>query len=105
MLGAGFIGCEVAATVRGLGLDVVLVDAAARPLERAAGPVVAPFVADLHRNRGVDLRVGVGVRDLDLVGATSGGVCLDDGTRLDADLAVVGFGVNRTPSGSTTAGC
>lgn len=91
VVGAGFIGCEIAASMRESGLEVVLVEPNATPLEPAVGPLVGGFVARLHRDRGVDLRTGVGVQRLD---ADHAGVRarLDDTSVVDADLAVVGIG-------------
>lgn len=93
VLGSGFIGSEVAAIAGSLGLDITLVDAAPLPMLAAVGEQVAAFCADLHRRHGVHLRLGTGVRQLH---ATSGGrlssVELTDGTRVVADLAVMGLG-------------
>jgi NADPH-dependent 2,4-dienoyl-CoA reductase/sulfur reductase-like enzyme len=95
VIGAGFIGSEVAATCRGLGATVTVVEALPTPLGRVLGDQMGDAVAQLHRNRGVTLRTGVGVDHLaegsgDGPAAT---VHLSDGTRLDADLVVVGIGV------------
>jgi 3-phenylpropionate/trans-cinnamate dioxygenase ferredoxin reductase subunit len=92
VVGAGFIGAEVAATCRTLGHDVVLVEALPMPLERGVGPVLGQVVADLHREHGVDVHLGVGVVRItgdDQVEQ----VHLTDGAELDADLVVVGVGV------------
>ena len=94
VVGAGFIGAEVAATCRGLGIEVTLVEALPVPLERGVGPVLGQVVADLHRDHGVDVHLGVGV--LRIVGDDSDQVTqvhLTDGAELDADLVVVGVGV------------
>ena len=92
VVGAGFIGAEVAATCRQLGLEVTLVEALPVPLERGVGPVLGQVVADLHREHGVDVRLGVGV--VRIVGdARVEQVHLTDGAELDADLVVVGVGV------------
>lgn len=92
VVGAGFIGAEVAATCRGLGLEVTLVEALPVPLERGVGPVLGQVVADLHREHGVDVHLGVGV--LRITGDDRvDQVHLTDGTELDADLVVVGVGV------------
>jgi 3-phenylpropionate/trans-cinnamate dioxygenase ferredoxin reductase subunit len=92
VVGAGFIGAEVAATCRGRGLAVTLLEVAATPLERALGPVVGSVMADLHRDHGVDLRLGVGVSGLD-GGDRVEAVRLDDGTVIPAEVVVVGIGV------------
>ena len=101
IVGAGFIGCEVAASLRKLGVEVVLVEPQPAPLAGVLGERIGGLVARLHRDEGVDVRTGVGVADIH--GATDGdtrvdgaaevdGVTLTDGTELDADLVVVGIG-------------
>ena len=61
VIGAGFIGSEVAATCRGSGLDVTVLEALPAPLVRGLGPVLGAACGELHRDHGVDLRLGVGV--------------------------------------------
>jgi NADPH-dependent 2,4-dienoyl-CoA reductase/sulfur reductase-like enzyme len=95
VIGAGFIGAEVAATCHGLGADVTVVEALATPLAGAIGQQMGEVCAGLHLDAGVALRLGVGV---DKVapgpdGAAPIQVQLTDGTGLDADLVVVGVGV------------
>lgn len=94
VIGAGFIGAEVAATARGLGLDVTVVEMLATPLARVLGDTMGQVMADLHRENGVDLRLGVGVNE---VAAGDDGrvasVELSDGTSIAADVVVVGIGV------------
>ena len=95
VIGAGFIGAEVAATCHGLGADVTVVEALETPLVGAVGQQMGEVCADLHRDAGVALRLGVGV---DKVVPTPDGaapiqVRLSDGTGLEADLVVVGIGV------------
>jgi NADPH-dependent 2,4-dienoyl-CoA reductase/sulfur reductase-like enzyme len=92
VIGAGFIGAEVAATARGRGLDVTLLEALPRPLARALPPALGDVVAALHADHGVALRCGVGVAALDGAGRVEG-VRLTDGTRVAADVVVVGIGV------------
>lgn len=92
VVGAGFIGAEVAATARARGLDLTLVEPLPVPLGRVLGGAVAETVAAVHRDEGVDLRLGVGVE------AVEGGdrverVRLADGTVVDCDVVVVGIGV------------
>jgi len=92
VIGTGFIGTEVAASLRALGAEVVLVGRSSVPLGRILGNVVATAVADLHVTHGVDLRSGVTVRAVH--GSTAAqAVELDDGTILPCDLVVVGLGV------------
>ncbi len=63
IVGAGFIGCEVAASARALGVEVTLIDIAAHPL-LPFGPQLGERWSQIHRERGVDLRLGVGIAAL-----------------------------------------
>jgi NADPH-dependent 2,4-dienoyl-CoA reductase/sulfur reductase-like enzyme len=92
VVGAGFIGAEVAATCRGRGLDVTVVEALPVPLAKAVGPAVGAALAELHRDNGVALRTGVGVAALEGAGRLER-VVLADGSAIEADLVVVGVGV------------
>ncbi|WP_222130243.1 NAD(P)/FAD-dependent oxidoreductase [Nocardioides deserti] len=92
VVGAGFIGTEVAASVRSLGLAVTLIGPDEAPLARAVGTQVADHVARLHRTNGVDLRMGVPVEELETVCGTVAAVRLADGVAIDADLVVLGLG-------------
>lgn len=92
VIGAGFIGSEVAATCRARGLEVTLIEVAEVPLERALGARMGNVCADLHREHGVDLRLGVGIEAI--VGTDRvEQVRLTDGTVLAAEVVVVGVGV------------
>jgi NADPH-dependent 2,4-dienoyl-CoA reductase/sulfur reductase-like enzyme len=92
VVGAGFIGSEVAATCRTRGLDVTLVEALPVPMELAVGPVIGALSADIHRDHGVDVRLGVGV-DGFVGGERVARVHLADGSVIPADVVVVGVGV------------
>jgi NADPH-dependent 2,4-dienoyl-CoA reductase/sulfur reductase-like enzyme len=92
VVGAGFIGSEVAATCRMRGLDVTLLEALPVPLARALGDEVGAACAELHRDNGVDLRVGVAVDGFDGDGRVER-VRLSDGGTVDADVVVIGVGV------------
>lgn len=92
VVGGGFIGAEVAASCRSIGLDVALIEKTAGPLLAALGQELAPRWADLHRQHGVDVRVGVGV-DAFVGDGRVEAVRLTDGSLLPADLVVVGLGV------------
>lgn len=92
VVGAGFIGAEVAATCRGLGLPVTLVEPLPVPLGRVLGPEVGDTMAAVHREQGVDVRLGLAVDALE-GGARVERVRLSDGTTLEADVVVVGIGV------------
>ncbi|MGW2248763.1 NAD(P)/FAD-dependent oxidoreductase [Kitasatospora sp. NPDC001660] len=92
VIGAGFLGAEVASTAHRLGLEVTVVEAAEVPLERALGREMGLVCASLHADHGVRLRCGV-----DVVGFTGDdrvtGVRLADGRVLPAEVVVVGVGV------------
>lgn len=93
MVGAGWIGLEVAAAARAAGVEVTALETSELPLLRVLGREVAEVFADLHRRHGVDLRCGVHVAKItgdDPARAT--GVLLADGTHIDADMVVVGVG-------------
>jgi 3-phenylpropionate/trans-cinnamate dioxygenase ferredoxin reductase component len=92
VVGAGFIGSEVAATCRGRGLDVTVLEALPAPLVRGLGVVLGGVCGELHRDHGVDLRLGVGVAGFEGHDRVER-VRLDDGTVIDADVVVVGVGV------------
>jgi NADPH-dependent 2,4-dienoyl-CoA reductase/sulfur reductase-like enzyme len=92
VVGAGFIGSEVAATARGLGLDVTLVEPLAAPVVRALGEEVGSILAEVHRDHGVDVRLGTGVESV-AGGDRVGSVRLTDGSTVEADVVVVGIGV------------
>jgi len=91
VVGAGFIGCEVAASLRSLGVDVVLVEPQPTPLASVLGEQIGELVARLHRDEGVDVRLGVGVAEVRGQEHVDT-VVLTDGTELTADLVVVGIG-------------
>jgi len=91
VIGAGFIGCEVAASMRSLGVDVVLIEPQPTPLASVLGEQIGELVARLHRDEGVDVRLGVSVAEVRGDGHVET-VVLTDGTELAADLVVVGIG-------------
>jgi 3-phenylpropionate/trans-cinnamate dioxygenase ferredoxin reductase component len=91
IIGAGFIGCEVAASLRALGVDVVLVEPQPEPLASVLGEKIGALVTRLHRAEGVDVRTAVGVAEV-RGDAHVQQVVLSDGTEVDADLVVVGIG-------------
>jgi len=92
VVGAGWIGCEVAASARQLGVDVTILEPAALPLQAALGPPLGAFYRDLHAEHGVTLLLGQGVSAFEGDGAVSA-VRTADGTRVACDLALVGVGV------------
>jgi NADPH-dependent 2,4-dienoyl-CoA reductase/sulfur reductase-like enzyme len=97
LVGAGFIGAEVASSARSLGLEVTVVEAAPTPLAVPLGVEMGTVCARLHTDHGVALRTHVGVAGLEGHGAVEA-VVLSDGTRLAADLVVVGIGAQPNVS-------
>src|SRR4051794_32960280 len=90
IVGAGFIGCEVAATARRVGLDVTLIEMAGQPMP-SLGPELGEHCAGLHREHGVDLRLATGVDALVGDGRVEA-VRLGDGTQVAADVVLVALG-------------
>jgi NADPH-dependent 2,4-dienoyl-CoA reductase/sulfur reductase-like enzyme len=94
VVGAGFIGAEVAATARARGLEVTLIEALPVPLQRVLGDEMGAVCAAIHRDHGVDLRVDTGVDGFVTAGdGRVAGVRLAGGEVVDADVVVVGVGV------------
>jgi 3-phenylpropionate/trans-cinnamate dioxygenase ferredoxin reductase subunit len=92
VVGAGWIGSEVAASARQLGADVVLIDGSEVPLQRVLGLELGEVFRSLHADNGVRLRLGTGVVELRGTGRVEQ-VVLADGRVEDADLVVAGIGV------------
>ncbi len=92
VVGGGFIGAEVAASCRSMGLHVVLIEKATSPLLAALGKELAPLWTQLHRRHGVVVRVGVGVDSFVGNGRVEA-VRLNDGSQVPADVVIVGLGV------------
>ena len=96
IVGAGFIGSEVASVCRELGLQVTVVDRARAPVSGALGQTVGQLIANMHYKHGVDLRSGVTVKSLD--GDAQGHVrqaALTDGSVIDVDVVVAALGAMR----------
>lgn len=93
IIGLGFIGCEVAASLRMLGLEVSAVDPGSVPLARVLGPEVGEAIAGLHRAHGVRLLLRDGVERLE-GGAAVETVVTKSGRRLDCDFVVAGIGID-----------
>ncbi|HEY4700826.1 MAG TPA: FAD-dependent oxidoreductase [Streptosporangiaceae bacterium] len=93
IVGSGWIGLEVAAAARTAGVATTVVSLDSGPLQQVLGPEVAPVFADLHREHGVDLRLGTEVDRLLVSADAVNGVRLADGTELAADAVIVGMGV------------
>ncbi|WP_075734891.1 NAD(P)/FAD-dependent oxidoreductase [Streptomyces acidiscabies] len=87
VVGAGFLGAEVASVARMLGAEVVLLEPAPVPLAHAVGEDVGRMLTEAHREHGVDLRCGVSVTE-----TCEGGVRLADGGEIEADDVLVAIG-------------
>ncbi|MGX7680025.1 NAD(P)/FAD-dependent oxidoreductase [Jatrophihabitans sp. DSM 45814] len=94
LLGAGFIGCEVAASAREMGCSVTLIEMLPTPLAHIVGPEAGQQIARMHLQAGVDLRCETTIEDLESDGDRMVAMTLSDGTRIEADALVVGVGVN-----------
>jgi 3-phenylpropionate/trans-cinnamate dioxygenase ferredoxin reductase subunit len=92
VIGAGWIGSEVAASARQMGAEVVLIEPLPVPLHRVLGSEVGAVFSQLHSDHGVALRLGVGVKEL-RGGSAVEQVVLEDGSTEAADLVVAGIGV------------
>jgi 3-phenylpropionate/trans-cinnamate dioxygenase ferredoxin reductase subunit len=91
-VGMGFIGAEVAASLRSLGLEVTAIEGAEVPLQRVLGPQIGEVVRDLHADHGVAMHFGDVVESFE-GDSHVGAVVTRKGLRLDCDFAVVGVGV------------
>ncbi|MGZ4723485.1 MAG: NAD(P)/FAD-dependent oxidoreductase [Ilumatobacteraceae bacterium] len=94
VIGAGFIGLEVAATAAQSGCDVTVLEGAPAPLMRALGAEMGDIVARVHARHGVVVRCGVNVAGIEGEGRRVTGVRLGDGELVPADVVVVGIGVS-----------
>ena len=92
VVGAGWIGAEVAASARMRGLDVTVVEPAPLPLARVLGDELGAIYRDIHAEHGVRMLTGTGVEGFEGAGRVER-VRTADGTLLDCDFAVVGVGV------------
>jgi 3-phenylpropionate/trans-cinnamate dioxygenase ferredoxin reductase component len=99
IVGAGWIGLEVAAAARERGAAVTVVESATLPLQRVLGDRLAQTFADMHREHGVDFRFGAKVQEL-----TEHRVALADGSVLDADAVLIAVGVRPNTELAERAG-
>jgi 3-phenylpropionate/trans-cinnamate dioxygenase ferredoxin reductase component len=93
VIGAGFIGLEFAATARAKGLEVDLVELAARVMARAVTAEISEFFHDRHTAAGIRIHLGVQATSIESDGSNVTGVSLSDGRQVPADVVVVGVGV------------
>ena len=99
IVGAGWIGLEVAAAAREAGAEVTVVEAASLPLQRVIGDELGTTIAELHRSHGVDLRLSTSIAEID-----GHDVILSDGKRLTPDVVVVGIGASPNTELAQAAG-
>jgi 3-phenylpropionate/trans-cinnamate dioxygenase ferredoxin reductase subunit len=92
VVGAGWIGCEVAASARQRGMDVALIEPQSVPLEGVLGPELGAIYRDVHADQGVAMHLGTGVEAIEGAGRAER-VRTSDGTVLEADAVVLGVGV------------
>jgi 3-phenylpropionate/trans-cinnamate dioxygenase ferredoxin reductase subunit len=92
IVGGGWIGCEVAASARQLGVEVTLVEQAERPLERVLGPQLGDFYAEVHRSHGVNLVTGAAVAGIEGTGRVER-LRLADGSAAECDAVLIAVGV------------
>jgi len=104
IVGAGYIGLEVAAAARALGAEVTVLEAQDRVMARTSSPAVAAALTRLHERHGVDLRTGVAVEGFIARGGRAAGVVLEGGDQVDADAIVVGIGVRPETALAETGG-
>ncbi|WP_112239229.1 NAD(P)/FAD-dependent oxidoreductase [Kribbella monticola] len=104
IVGAGFLGAEVAAVGRESGLEVTMIDPLPAPMIRQFGAELGGLLAQLHQSRGVNLRCGVGVSALTGEGGRVAGVELSDGSHVTADLVLVAIGATPATSWLATSG-
>ncbi len=93
VIGAGFIGAEVAASARQMGKEVLMIETAPVPLSRALSPEVGEIYATIHRAKGVDLRTATTVQKWHSDGSRVVGVTLSDGGREEVDLVLEAVGI------------
>jgi 3-phenylpropionate/trans-cinnamate dioxygenase ferredoxin reductase subunit len=106
VVGAGFIGGEVATSAASLGVDVAVIEAAEVPLERVLGREAGSLIADRYREQGIELRLGAGLASFRRgPGDRVRGVLLADGSEVACDAAVLGIGAEPVaPVGMSTDG-
>ena len=103
IVGAGYIGLEVAAVSAQLGLEVTVVEMANRVMSRVVSPELSSFYASVHRDNGVELLLSTGVDGLMGSGRVDG-VLLGSGETLDTDMVVIGIGIVPNMELATDAG-
>lgn len=92
IVGGGYIGLEVAAVAAKLGCTVTVLEMGERVLNRVVAPVVSAFYTRVHREEGIDIRTGVTVTGFEGFKKVEHVVC-SDGSKLDADIVIIGIGI------------
>lgn len=103
IIGAGYIGLEVAAVAKGLGKDVSVIEAQDRPMKRVVSETVSAFFADMHRSKGIDLRLNTGIEAIEGNGDATG-VRLATGETVPAGLVLMAVGAEPNDSLAEEAG-
>ena len=103
IVGAGYIGLEVAAVLRQEDREAIVVEAEARVMKRVAGDEVSKFFDGLHRSRGVDIRLGARLAGIEGEGRATG-VALASGEKIAADLVLVATGARANDDLAVAAG-
>ena len=93
IIGGGYIGLEVAATLRQLGKTVHVLEVADRLLARVASPPIAAYLETAHKEHGVNIRTGVSITGYEIDDGIVSGIHLGDDEKINADIVVVGIGV------------
>ncbi len=104
VIGAGFIGLEVAATATQAGCRVTVLEGAPAPMIRGLGPALGQAVATVHPRHGVDLRCGVAVDGIEGSSGVVRAVRLADGQRVESDTVLVAIGVRPSIDWLATSG-
>lgn len=104
VVGGGYVGLEVAASARGQGADVTVLEAQPRVLARVAGPEVSRFYEDVHREAGVTVFTGTGIARVECEGGRIVAVVCRTGQRLPVDMLVAGIGMLPNIEAARAAG-
>ncbi|MGE0330316.1 MAG: NAD(P)/FAD-dependent oxidoreductase [Ramlibacter sp.] len=104
VVGGGYVGLEVAASARGQGADVTVLEAQPRVLARVAGPEVSRFYEDVHREAGVTVFTGTGIGRVECEGGRIVAVVCSTGQRLAVDMVVAGIGMLPNIEAARAAG-
>ena len=104
VVGAGFIGLEVAATARAAGKHVTVIEFADRPLKRALSREMAAHLQRMHESRGVEFMMQTSVARIEGEGANVEAVVTERGQRIPADLVLIGIGVHPNTEIAQAAG-